>query len=97
MEPVKKVEIVTTSMEMYKVLETLEKIGISGYTVIREVEGKGDRGSTITDLETEVLTNRYVMTICTEDQQQILVEAIKPILKKFGGICIVSDAHWIVH
>jgi nitrogen regulatory protein PII len=97
MERVKKVEIVTTSLEMHKVLEVLDEIGISGYTVIREVTGKGDRGIASDDLEGDILSNKYVMSICTEEQQQTLVEAIKPILKKFGGVCIVSDASWIVH
>ncbi len=59
--------------------------------------GKGDRGRVIDDLETEALTNGYVMSICTEDQEHKVVEAIKPILKKYGGVCIVSDAKWIVH
>ena len=97
MENVKKVEIVTNSLEMDKVLLTLEEIGISGYTVIREVTGKGDRGIASDDLESQILSNRYVMTVCTEEQQQTLVEAIRPILKKFGGVCIVSDAKWIAH
>lgn len=97
MEIVKKVEIVTTSLEMTKVLEVLEEVGITGYTVIRDVVGKGDRGTASDDLEQDILSNRYVMTVCTEDQERILVEAIRPILKKFGGVCIVSDAKWIVH
>ena len=37
------------------------------------------------------------MSICTEDQEHKVVEAIKPILKKYGGVCIVSYAKWIVH
>jgi nitrogen regulatory protein PII len=97
MEIVKKVEIVTISLEMSKVLEVLEEVGITGYTVIRDVIGKGERGLTSNDLEKDVLSNRYVMTVCTAEQEELLVEAIRPILKKFGGVCIVSDAKWIRH
>ncbi|KOR35776.1 MULTISPECIES: P-II family nitrogen regulator [Planktothricoides] len=97
MEIVKKVEIVTISLEMSKVLEVLEEVGITGYTVIRDVIGKGERGLTANDLEKDVLSNRYVMTVCTAEQEELLVEAIRPILKKFGGVCIVSDAKWIRH
>lgn len=97
MEIVKKVEIVTISLEMSKVLEVLEEVGITGYTVIRDVVGKGERGLTSNDLEKDVLSNRYVMTVCTAEQEELLVEAIRPILKKFGGVCIVSDAKWIRH
>lgn len=97
MEIVKKVEIVTISLEMSKVLEVLEEVGITGYTVIRDVVGKGERGLTSNDLEKDVLSNRYVMTVCTAEQEELLVEAIRPILKKFGGVCIISDAKWIRH
>lgn len=37
------------------------------------------------------------MSICTEDQKHQVVEAIKPIIKKYGGVYIVSDAKRIVH
>ncbi|GAB4298257.1 MAG: hypothetical protein Fur0025_36660 [Oscillatoriaceae cyanobacterium] len=97
MEIIKKVEIVTISMEMAKVLEVLEEVGITGYTVIRDVVGKGDRGLTSNDLEKDIFSNRYVMTLCTAEQEELLVAAIRPILKKFGGVCIVSDAKWIRH
>ncbi|MCM0594451.1 MAG: P-II family nitrogen regulator [Gloeotrichia echinulata IR180] len=97
MEAVKKVEIITNTLELQKVLVILEKAGVSGYTIIEDVVGKGDRGRVINDLETHVLTNGYVMSICTEEQQQKLVAAIEPILQKFGGVCIVSDVKWIAH
>jgi hypothetical protein len=35
--------------------------------------------------------------IASIKQEHELVEAIRPVLKKFGGVCIVSDAKWIVH
>jgi nitrogen regulatory protein PII len=96
-ENVKKIEIVTNSLELPKVLEILEKLGVSGYTVIEDVIGKGKRGRVINDLETHALTNGYVMSICTEAQEQALVKAIRPVIKKYGGVCIVSDAKWIAH
>lgn len=97
MEAVKKIEVITNSLELPKVLKILEKSGVSGYTVIEDVTGKGDRGRVINDLETHILTNGYVMSICTETQEQELVEAIQPVIKKYGGVCIVSDVKWIAH
>jgi nitrogen regulatory protein PII len=89
MEPVKKLEIP-------QVLKILDKVGVSGYTRIEDVAGKGDRGRVINDLD-HTLTNGYVISVCTVEQEDELVEAIRPILKKFGGVCIVSDGKWIVH
>ncbi|MGI2905735.1 P-II family nitrogen regulator [Tolypothrix sp. VBCCA 56010] len=96
MELVKKIEIITNSLELPRVLKILEKAGVSGYTIIENVTGTGDRGRVINDLATQALTNGYVMSICTEKEHQ-LVKAIEPVLKKFGGVCIVSDAKWIAH
>ena len=95
MESVKKLEIITNSLEMQAVLKILEKAGVSGYTVIENVTGS-DRGI-INDLATQALSNDYVMSICTEEQEHELVEIIRPILKKFGEVCIVSEAKWITH
>lgn len=97
MELVKKIEIITNSLELPQVLKILEKAGVSGYTIIENVTGTGDRGRILNDLATQALTNGYVMSICTEKQEHQLVKAIEPVLKKFGGVCIVSDAQWIAH
>ncbi|MBD2203356.1 transcriptional regulator [Calothrix sp. FACHB-1219] len=97
MERVKRLEIITNSLEMSQVIKILDNIGVSGYTIIKDVTGKGDRGKIIDDLETPALTNGYVLSVCTEEQESEVVTAITPILKKFGGVCIVSDAKWIAH
>ena len=95
MELVKKVEVITNSLELPQVMKILEKASVSGYTIIENVTGTGDRGRILNDLATQALTNRYAMSICTEKQEHQLVAAIEPVLKKFGGVCIVSDAQWI--
>ena len=37
-----------------------------------------------------------IMTICNEEQEHQIAEAIRPILEKYGGVCIVCDAKSIV-
>jgi hypothetical protein len=34
---------------------------------------------------------------CPEESITKLIESIRPVLKKFGGICLVSDAQWVIH
>lgn len=97
MERVKRVEIITTSLELDKVLDSLDSLNISGYSVIRNVIGKGSRGIADDDIEMSVLSNVYVLTTCPPEDVQRLVDRIRPILKKFGGVCLVSDAEWIIH
>ena len=90
MEPIKRIEIITNTLEI------LDKIGFD-YTIIKQVTGKRNRGKVIDDLQTQAFTNGYVLSICTTEQEHQLVTEIEPILKKFGGVCIVSDAKWITH
>lgn len=88
----KKVEIVTDSVEIKTVIELLDEIGVSGYTIIRDVIGKGGRGKRMGDGITELLKNSYIMVICNDIEAHKIAEAIMSIKRKFGGICIVSDA-----
>lgn len=97
MRPVKRIEIVIDSLELRKLLKNLEQVGVSGYTVIQDAAGMGDRGVRAGDQLSDVLKNSYVITACPEEQLQPLIDAIRPLLKRFGGICLVSDAQWIVH
>ncbi len=97
MQPVKRIEIIIDSPHLDSVLKTIEQADISGYTVIRDVIGMGDRGVRGGDELTDVFKNCYVMTACSEDKLSPLVAAIRPLLKRFGGVCLISDAQWIIH
>jgi nitrogen regulatory protein PII len=97
MQAVKRVEIVTDTLELDHVLELLGAAGVSGYTVIRNAEGKGNRGLRSGDDVTRVFQNSYVLVACTGEQVEQVVNAVRPILKRVGGICLVSDALWVVH
>lgn len=97
MQSVHKVEIIISSVEINEVLDILEKIKVSGYTVIDHTSGKGDRGITNSDLG-RAFSNTYILTVCTNEKQlSFLTEEITPLLKKVGGICIVTDANWVNH
>jgi nitrogen regulatory protein PII len=97
MQSVHKVEIIIGSQKLERVLKILEKVGVSGYTVIDNTTGKGDRGFTDIDLD-RVFSNAYILTVCTnEEQLNFLTEEITPLLKKVGGICLVTEAAWINH
>jgi nitrogen regulatory protein PII len=45
MKPVKRIEIIIDSLDIRMVLQELEDIGISSYSVVRDVIGLGDRGA----------------------------------------------------
>lgn len=97
MEAVKRVEIVVDSVEVRRVTEALDRVGISGYTVIPTISGKGERGQRDGDGVSGVFANAYVLTACPEDQLAAVVDAVRPLLHETGGICLVCDALWVLH
>lgn len=86
----KRIEIVSDSVELGRILRGLDKVGVSTYTIIRNVAGKGITGrfddSAVTNLD-----NVYVIAFCLPDQVKPVMEVLRPILNKFGGSCWISD------
>ncbi len=93
MHAIKKVEIIIDYLESPRLLELIQK-GVTdvGYTVIKEVVGSGRRGDRMGDGFSGEMTNSYILIACSEDQAQRIVEVVRPVLKRYGGICLVSDA-----
>ena len=83
--------------ELDEVVKALDRIGVVGYTIIRHVGGRGERGERRTEEFSDELENIYLMVACSGSQAADMIEAIRPILKKVGGICLVSDATWVAH
>ena len=93
MHPVKRIEIISDSIELNKILAGLKTAGVVNYTVIRNVSGTGGRGNRdSSDLDMMSIENDYVIAFCLPEQVKTVAEVIRPILNKFGGTCYVSDA-----
>jgi nitrogen regulatory protein PII len=97
MQPVKRIEIVTDSGHLDRVTKLLDDLGIAGYTIIRHVGGKGDRGRRQHDELFDAFENAYLIAACSPDDAARVTEALRPILQRFGGMCLVSDAQWLRH
>ena len=92
MKALKKIEIITDSIEMRRTLRKLEdSTDVSGYTVIRDTLGMGEIGARLDDELTDVIKNSYVMFVCSEEQAEEILEQMKPLLDRFGGVCLTSD------
>ncbi len=91
----KKVEIVVDALHLSKLMEFLEKQGVTGYSVIKDVMGKGERGIRAGDELTDVFKNSYVFTVCDDQTAQKVAQDIEKLLKKYGGVCIISDVQAI--
>jgi nitrogen regulatory protein PII len=95
---VKKLEIAIPAVELGKITKILDRVGIVDYTVIKNVTGKGERGQIFDDLEIADMGGDYILAICDESHDiQALIDGVRPLLKKYGGMCIISDAHFVIH
>jgi nitrogen regulatory protein PII len=96
MKPVKRIEIIVPEGQVQKLLDVFEQMKVSGYTVIKNVSGRGDRGLSSGDM-LGLFANNYILLACADEQVKPIVEAVRPTLRRFGGVCLVSDAQWVIH
>ncbi|MDB9391925.1 P-II family nitrogen regulator [Microcystis aeruginosa] len=97
LQTVKKVDIIVSHAFLEETLNVLDVVGVSGYTVFGNTSGKGDRGLSCDDLDCDYSGN-YIMTVCNSDEQLgLLIDKIQPILKKAGGIFVVTTGQWLTH
>lgn len=94
MNVVKRLEIIASSRELPLILDKLDQSGVRGYSVIRDVVGKGDGGRVSDDFDfvSTTLSNVYILSFCDEEKMSYILEKIRPLLKKFGGACYISDS-----
>lgn len=97
MQSVKRLEIITGSHVMREVIGVLAANGITSYTLIKDVIGRGERGMQFGDELTDVFANSYLITTCLPAEVDDLVRALRPALEQRGGVCLVSDALWVKH
>lgn len=90
MHAVKRIEIIANSVELAKILESLDKAGVHGHAVIHNVVGKALREGN-EDLDMTMLDNVYIIAFCMPELIKPVIEHIRPLLNKFGGTCYISD------
>ncbi|MEM6675501.1 MAG: transcriptional regulator [Planctomycetota bacterium] len=97
MIPVKRIEIVVDGRTGRRVTEILDGLDLTGWTRLRNASGSGDRGRRHADELTGVASNLVFVTTCTPEQLDGVVAALRPVLEQSGGMCLVSDALWVLH
>ncbi len=98
MKPCKRLEIVIEKPLANRLAEQLSELGAPGYTVIDHAWGQGDRGFRRGDDLTGAATNCvFIVAVETQAEVDVLIEGIRPIITRSGGVCLVSDALWLRH
>ena len=98
MKPCKRIEIVVEAPLALKLADLLRELGAPGFTLIPDVRGAGDRGQRRADELSGDSSNSLILIAC-DDQETVdaILGAVRPLLSRSGGICLVSDALWLRH
>lgn len=98
MRPCKRIEIVIERTQAQRIERVLTRAGATGFTVIQNARGGGDRGYRRADDVTDTDEN-CIFVVATEDESiwREIVDSVRPVLERFGGVCLVTDAQWVVH
>lgn len=97
MKNAQKLEIITEKRSIGQIITIIEKNGVTGYTVISDVTGKGKRGIQNGDDLNDVFKNTMIIIICDEIQAEAIVQDLKLFLQRISGICVVSDVKYVLH
>ncbi|MGH8683932.1 MAG: P-II family nitrogen regulator [Nitrosospira sp.] len=94
--PLKRIEIVVDEEALSKLLGLLRTAGVRGYTFISHAGGLGSRGERRPDDYGLEEKNSVVILACEEKQAERLIMTLRPKLKEFGGMCLISDCDWVI-
>jgi nitrogen regulatory protein PII len=98
MKPCKRIEIVIEEALTRRLAQLLETLGAPGFTLIPRASGQGDRGIRRGDDPTGTMTNAvFIIAVDDEALVERIIEGVRPLLARSGGICLVSDAAWLRH
>jgi nitrogen regulatory protein PII len=96
-QDVKRIEIVVGSQVASALLDELDRLGIRDHTAVNGVSGRGARGERGGDPFSGAFDNTYVLIAVDPAEVDRVVEAVRPVLRRHGGMCLVSDARWVRH
>lgn len=98
MRTCKRIEIVVERSQTERLVNALADGGATGYTVLFHAGGSGDRGYRRADDVTDTDENCvFIVAADDETTANAIIERVRPILEAYGGMCLLSDAQWLVH
>jgi len=96
-KPVQRIEIVIDARHAPAVVEVFARHELMGWTLLRVEAGAGERGERRDDELSGASGNSLLITTCAPEALEAVTGDLRPLLRRVGGICLVSDARWLVH
>ncbi len=97
MKSVQRLEIIVERTQRDRVLEVLTQAGVDGWSVLPVVAGQGQRGARGLEGLPGALENDLILSAVEEAQLSGVLDHLRPVLERWGGVCLVSEARWLKH
>lgn len=91
----KKIDILADRPLARRVIEVIERFGVTGHTVLAGLEGRGSTGSWSDDQIAGASAKCLIFTITTEARADEIVEALTPLLDSHGLRVWLTDVEVI--
>lgn len=96
MEFIKRIEIIVPSLAIKFLVDKMESLGVSNYSILQHVTGKFDGENRGGDMPVDVLVSSMVIVYESPEKLEGLLEVIRTFLNIYSGNCIISDA-WMIN
>lgn len=92
LHPMKEVRVIIQGEHQGFVIEILDTLNISGYTIIKNLSGKGHHGfHTAHPMFDETESLLMIMTVVPEEKVEPILSGLTPIFDRYMGVMFVSD------
>lgn len=89
----KKLEIIIESVERNRVCRILDEAGVSGYSIIDDVRGRGKTGSKSAQELSNILKSSIIIVVDKEEKISNVIEKLKEVFKFYSGKMFLSDVN----
>lgn len=97
MKPVQRLEIIVEKSCRGRVLDVLSRAGYTGWSVLPVSHGHGERGTRGLEGLPGGLENELILTAVDEAHLPAILEQLRPLLERWGGVCMATSALWLKH
>ena len=90
--PMKEIRIIVQGEHRAFVVELLDKVAVTGYTIIGNLSGKGHHGFheshfMFNELESLVM----IMTVVPQEKVEPILAGLRPLFEEYSGVMFVSE------
>ena len=92
----KKVEVIVRGQFLKEVEALLDRVKVSGYTIVPDISGKGHHGMHEGHLMfNEMHSMVMIITVMPKEKVETVLAGMKPMLEHHSGVVFVSDVEVI--